>query len=97
MAIRGQVYRAPGPAVEYDDRTISSPVACHAFVYDAMICAQDHRLRHGKSFAPDAAVKIMNMTAASQTGRARFYYARAVDDDLYLNGFCPNVLQQLHV
>lgn len=97
VAVRGQVYRAPGPAVEYDDWTISSPVACHAFVYDAMTYARDHGLRHGESFTPDAALKIMNMTAAARTGHARCYYAIAVDDDPNLNDFCPDVLKQLRI
>lgn len=37
VAIRGEVYRTSGTAVEYGDRMISSPFACHTFVYDAML------------------------------------------------------------
>lgn len=92
VAIRGQVYRASGSAVEYDDRTISSAVACHASVYNAMTCARDHGQRHGQSLAPDATQKIMTMAGVAWTGRACGYYAVAGANDTHLDGLCPDVM-----
>lgn len=41
IAIREKAYRTSGTAVEYGDRMISSPFACHAFIYDAMLNAKN--------------------------------------------------------
>ncbi|XP_050524274.1 uncharacterized protein LOC126895957 isoform X2 [Daktulosphaira vitifoliae] len=41
VAVRGEIYRASGTAVEYGNREISSPVACHAFIFNVMLCIKD--------------------------------------------------------
>lgn len=61
-AARGYVYRATSKAVEYGDRIISSPVACHAFVYEAMLSAKRYALG-GEPFAPDTVQTILDGTA----------------------------------
>jgi len=43
-AAREYVYRPTRKTVEYGDQIISSPVACHAFVYEAMLSAKRYAL-----------------------------------------------------
>lgn len=58
VAVRGDVYRATDTAVLYGDRTMSSPVACHAFVYDMMLCAKNYALDN-RTFGPNSARRIV--------------------------------------
>ncbi|VVC28657.1 Hypothetical protein CINCED_3A001813 [Cinara cedri] len=44
MAVHGEVYRMSDTAVTYSERTVSSPVACHAFIYDMILCARKYAL-----------------------------------------------------
>uniref|UniRef100_A0A2S2NWP9 Uncharacterized protein n=1 Tax=Schizaphis graminum TaxID=13262 RepID=A0A2S2NWP9_SCHGA len=62
VVVRGDVYRATSSAVEYGDRTISSPIACHAFVYEAMLSVKKYALG-GEPFAPDTGRTILDGTA----------------------------------
>ncbi|XP_060853111.1 uncharacterized protein LOC132930981 [Rhopalosiphum padi] len=62
VVVRGDVYRATSSAVEYGDRTISSPIACHAFVYEAMLSVKKYALG-GEPFAPDTGRTILDRTA----------------------------------
>lgn len=41
VVARKKVYRASGSAVEYSDSMMSSPYACHEFVYSAMLNAKN--------------------------------------------------------
>ncbi|XP_025204548.1 uncharacterized protein LOC112601257 [Melanaphis sacchari] len=70
VVVRRGVYRATGAAVEYGDRTvISSPVACHAFVYKAMLSAKRYALG-GEPFAPDAGRAILRNETATAVDAA---------------------------
>jgi len=68
MVIRGDVYRATGDEVEYGDRIISSPVACHAFVYKAMLSAKRCALS-GEPFTPDTGRTIVHDSATGMDAR----------------------------
>lgn len=61
VAVRGEVYRASDTAVLYDNRTISSPLACHAFVYETMLCAKSYAT-HFNVFTPETVQKILDKT-----------------------------------
>lgn len=61
-AAREYVYRATSKAVEYGDQIISSPVACHAFVYEAMLSAKRYALS-GEQFEPGTVQTILDGTA----------------------------------
>lgn len=61
-AARENVYRPTNNTVEYGDRIISSPVACHAFVYEAMLSARRYALG-GEQFAPTTGQTILDETA----------------------------------
>lgn len=67
-----RVYRASGTAVEYGVRTFSAPAACHAFVFDAMLCAKSyaaHPERQRSPFGPFTVWRVWNATV-DQTRRA---------------------------
>ncbi|XP_003247673.1 uncharacterized protein LOC100571398 [Acyrthosiphon pisum] len=68
MVIRRDVYRATGDAVEYGDRTISSPVACHAFIYKAMLSAKRCALS-GEPFTSDTGRTIVHDSATGVDAR----------------------------
>lgn len=61
-AAREYVYRATTKAVEYGDRIISSPVACHVFVYEAMLSAKRFALG-GERFMAGTVQTILDGTA----------------------------------
>lgn len=61
VAVRGEMYRASDTAVLYDNRTISSPLACHAFVYETMLCAKSYAT-HFNVFGPETVQKILDKT-----------------------------------
>ncbi|XP_022179327.1 uncharacterized protein LOC111039959 [Myzus persicae] len=67
VAIRGSVYRATDTAVEYGDLTVSSPVTCHPFVYDAMLCTKSYALLF-RPFMMDTSLKIFDK-AVEWSGR----------------------------
>lgn len=71
-AVRDRVYRAGGTAVEYSARTFSAPVACHAFVFDAIMCAKSyaaHPERQHSPFDLNTVWHVWNSTV-EETGRA---------------------------
>jgi len=71
VAVRGDIYRADGTAVEYNDRTISSPVVCHAFVYDVLISAKSYAAYVGRRripFSLETSRQIVKKTV-ERTGR----------------------------
>lgn len=88
VVVRGDVYRATGDTVEYGDRAISSPVACHAFVYKVMLSVKKYALS-GQPFTPDIGRTIVNDSATGVDARpvADWVMCRggvaAVDDRCY--------------
>lgn len=44
-----EVYGMSDTAVVYSERTVSSPVACHAFIYDMILCARKYALTQSLS------------------------------------------------
>jgi len=88
VVVRENVYRATGDTVEYGDRTISSPVACHAFVYKVMLNAKRYALS-GEPFTPDIGRTIVNDSVIGVDARplADWVMCRsgvaAVDDRCY--------------
>ncbi|XP_022161138.1 uncharacterized protein LOC111027193 isoform X2 [Myzus persicae] len=106
VVVRGGVYRATGDAVQYGDRTISSPVACHAFVYKVMLSAKRYALS-GEPFTSDIGWKILNDSATDVDARPladwvmchvgvvaddRCYYAEAIAES---HGYrCPVVVDE---
>lgn len=88
VAVRGEVYRASGTAVAYGDRTVSSPAACHAFVYDMMSHARDlltlapgGRSGRRRPYEPMTAGTLADGTVR-RTGRVAGQDARRVADGL---------------
>ncbi|XP_027836698.2 uncharacterized protein LOC114119372 [Aphis gossypii] len=79
VAIRGSVYRATDTAVEYGDRTVSSPATCHPFVYDAMVCTKSYASLY-RPFMADTSVKIFDK-AVEWSGRG-FNDVRRVNDNV---------------
>lgn len=106
MVIRGDVYRATGDVVEYGDRTISSPVACHAFVYKTMLNAKKYALSD-ELFTPDIGWTMVHDSATDVEARPvadwvmcrggvvddeRCYYAEEIAD---LHDYhCPVVVDE---
>jgi len=90
VAIRGSVYRATDTAVEYGDRTVSSPATCHPFVYDAMVCTKSYALLY-RPFMADTSVKIFDK-AVEWSGRGVSDVRRVNDNvicrDGLANGQC---------
>jgi len=89
VVVRGDVYRATGDTVEYGDRAISSPVACHAFVYKAMLSVKKYALS-GEPFTSDIGRTIVNNSATGVDARpvadwvmCRGAAVAAVDDRCY--------------
>ncbi|XP_050424412.1 uncharacterized protein LOC126835701 [Adelges cooleyi] len=62
VAVHGHVYRASGTAVEYDHQEISSPIACHDFIYNAMLCTKDFIIDAKKPFGTKSGRWIMDKT-----------------------------------
>lgn len=61
VAVHGEIYRASDTAVVYSNYTISSPEACHAFIYDMMLCAKNYALKNW-IFKPKTAQIIVKKT-----------------------------------
>jgi len=79
VVIQGSVYRATDTAVEYGNLTVSSPVTCHPFVYDAMLCTKSYALLY-RPFVADTKLKIFDK-AVEWSGRG-VGDVRRVDDSV---------------
>lgn len=88
VVVRGEVRRASGAAVAYGDRTVSSPAACHAFVYDMMSRLRDLVQAHGRRqpYEPMTAGALADGTAGRMTRRFADQVARRVADGFE---WCP--------
>lgn len=70
LVVRGdRMYPSSRTAVEYGYGTISSPVACNAFMYDVMLYAKERAYEGGPDFDTERGRNLVQRTVES-TGRA---------------------------
>lgn len=62
VVVRNHVYRANGTAVEYGNRTVSVPAACHTFVFDVMMYAMSSKWQQLRPFGPEIMWNLMEQT-----------------------------------
>lgn len=104
VAIRGEVYRTPGTAVEYGDRMMSSPFACHTFIYDAMLNAKNlyatYPKKYGMStgtFNQEIGRKIKSITVERTRRASRDNECRPVADGIVCHSVTNNGCYYLDV